>query len=208
MIWSKLMQCLRYGDSGNYFSAWLCDCPLFYCTMHMHTRHSVIYAPPPASVICQSHASVVSKQLSSLSWFSALKKALPKILVLSCQTLSYVFFLLFFATALRLSQVFFILVWSLQVYHTHTCLTALFPGLPRWVGTRKAKPIWILLKQETVSGSGISWNICRSAPRSRQITTPTPHHSVFYRPDALPVAQPTASKHWRHKFIIVSAHIC
>ena len=28
-------------------------------------------------------------------------------------------------------------------------------------------------------------------------TTPAPHHSVFYRPDALPAAQPTASKHWR-----------
>ena len=26
----------------------------------------------------------------------------------------------------------------------------------------------------------------------------TPHNSVFYRPDALPAAQPTASKHWRH----------
>ena len=25
------------------------------------------------------------------------------------------------------------------------------------LGTRKVKPIWILLKQETVSGSGISW---------------------------------------------------
>ena len=25
-----------------------------------------------------------------------------------------------------------------------------------------------------------------------------PHRSVFYRPDALPAAQPTASKHWRH----------
>jgi len=32
-----------------------------------------------------------------------------------------------------------------------------------------------------------------------QITMPVPHHSVFYRPDALPVAQPTASKHWRLK---------
>ena len=39
--------------------------------------------------------------------------------------------------------------------------------------------------------------VCNSAPRSRQITTPAPHHSVFYRPDALPAAQPTASKHWR-----------
>ena len=40
--------------------------------------------------------------------------------------------------------------------------------------------------------------ICKSAPRSRQITMPTPHHSVFYRPDALPATQPTVSKHWRH----------
>jgi len=37
--------------------------------------------------------------------------------------------------------------------------------------------------------------ICKSAPCSRQITTPAPHHPVFYRPDALPAAQPTASKH-------------
>ena len=80
---------------------------------------------------------------------------------------------------------------------THSRLMALFPGLPGWAGTRKAKPNWILLKQETVSGSGISWAICKSAPRSRQITMPAPHHSVFYRPDALPAAQPTASKHWR-----------
>jgi len=37
--------------------------------------------------------------------------------------------------------------------------------------------------------------MCKSAARSRQITTPAPHHSVFYRPDALPAAQPTWSKH-------------
>ena len=48
-----------------------------------------------------------------------------------------------------------------------------------------------------MSGSGISWAICKSAPCSRQTTTPAPDHSVFYRPYALPAAQPTASKHWR-----------
>jgi len=32
--------------------------------------------------------------------------------------------------------------------------------------------------------------ICQSALHSRQITTPAPHHSDFYRPDALPAAQP------------------
>jgi len=70
--------------------------------------------------------------------------------------------------------------------HRHTHLTALFPGLPGSSGTRKVKPIWILLKQETASGNGLSWETCKSAPRSRQITTPAPYHSVFYRPDALP----------------------
>jgi len=53
-----------------------------------------------------------------------------------------------------------------QQTHAHTRLTALFPGLPGWAGTRKVKPIWILLKQETVSGSGISWAMCKSAPSS------------------------------------------
>ena len=63
--------------------------------------------------------------------------------------------------------------------HTHTHLTALCPGLPGWAGTRKLKLIWILLKQEKVSGSGISWAICKSSPHSRHITTPAPHHWVF-----------------------------
>ena len=63
--------------------------------------------------------------------------------------------------------------------HTHTRLTALFPGLPSWAGTRKAKPIWILLKQETVSSSGISWAICKSAPSSRQNHASTPPLNFF-----------------------------
>ena len=50
--------------------------------------------------------------------------------------------------------------------------------------TREIKGFWV--------GSGISWTICKqSAPRSRQITTPTPRHSIFNWPDALPDAQLT-----------------
>ena len=82
--------------------------------------------------------------------------------------------------------------------YTHTRLTALFPGLPGWAGTRKVKPIWILLKQETVSGGGISWSYASLHFAPDRITTPAPHHSVFYRPNAISAAQPTASKHWRH----------
>jgi len=96
-----------------------------------------------------------------------------------------------------------------SITHTHIRLTALcpglsgwaahsfngpFPGLPRWAGTRKVKPIWILLEQETVSGSGIHWAICKSAPHTRQTTIPAPHRSVFYRPDALPATQPNSVK--------------
>ena len=76
--------------------------------------------------------------------------------------------------------------------HTHTRLTAPCPGLPGWAGTRKVKPIWILLKQETVSGNGISWAICKSALRSRQITMPAPHHSVFLQAGC-PFCRPTDS---------------
>ena len=93
------------------------------------------------------------------------------------------------------------LFW-LDLTLTYTHLTALFPGLPRWTGTWKVKPIWILLMQQTLSGSGIRWAVYKSAPRSRQITMPAPHHSVFHRPGALPAAQPTASKHWRHENVL------
>ena len=89
--------------------------------------------------------------------------------------------------------------WTPNNYYNYNHLTASFPGQPGYAGTRKVKPIWMLPEQETVSGSGISRAIWKSAPRSKEITTPVPHHCVFYRPDALPAAQPTASKHWRHK---------
>ena len=97
---------------------------------------------------------------------------------------------------------------NLIISHTHTHpFNDPFSGTTRVSRYQKEKPIWILLTQEIMSGSGISWDICKSASRCRQITTPAPHHSVFYRPDALPAAQPTASKHWRHnqsKHILLS----
>ena len=73
------------------------------------------------------------------------------------------------------------------------------PGLPRWAGTTKVKPIWILLKQETVSGSGISWAICKSAPCSRQTTTPAPHQQHQS-------TEGTAATYWckNHKYLPVT----
>jgi len=61
--------------------------------------------------------------------------------------------------------------------------------------TRKVNvSIWIYWS-EIVSSSGISWTMCKSAPLPRHITMPASHHSVFYRPDDLSAAEPTASEH-------------
>ena len=79
---------------------------------------------------------------------------------------------------------------GLSLSHTHTRLTALCPGLPGWAGSRKVKPIWILLRQWVAVAS--AGPLCKSAPRSRQITTPTPDHSVFLRAGC-PCCHPTNS---------------
>ena len=84
---------------------------------------------------------------------------------------------------------------TVRYTHAHP-FSGPFSGTTR-VSQYQKGTIWISLKQEKVSGSGMSWAICKSAPCSRLITMPVPHHSVFYRLDALPAAQPTASKHWR-----------
>ena len=69
-----------------------------------------------------------------------------------------------------------------------TGLTRFCGPQPRWGGTRNVKPIWILLKEETVSCNGISCAIyyrdddvlyTSSAPCSAQITTPATATQVF-----------------------------
>ena len=82
---------------------------------------------------------------------------------------------------------------------THTPhLTALCPGLCWWAGTRKVKPIWILLKQRD---SEWQWHqlghmqVCTVSQTDNHASTSP---LSFYRPDALPAAQLIASKHWRH----------
>ena len=69
---------------------------------------------------------------------------------------------------------------------------ALFPRLPGRASTRKVKPIWILLEQETVSGSGISWATCKSASRSRHLTMPAPT-SLSFLQAGCPSCHPTNS---------------
>ena len=85
------------------------------------------------------------------------------------------------------------------VTHTHTRARAFSGPLSGTgcAGTRKAKRVWILLKQETVSGSGISWAICKLAPRPRQNKhASTPPLSFLQAGCSFcrPTRQPTATK--------------
>jgi len=49
-----------------------------------------------------------------------------------------------------------------------------------------------LLEQETVSDSGISWTICKSAPCPTQTTMPAPHYSSVLQAEC-PSCRPTNS---------------
>ena len=68
-----------------------------------------------------------------------------------------------------------------------------FLGGPGLVGTRMS-PFWILLEVRVIDVLVTTRAISR-AP----VTINKPTASFFYRPDVLPVAQPTVSKHWREK---------
>jgi len=83
--------------------------------------------------------------------------------------------------------------WLKQNTYTH--LTALFPGLPGSAGTRKVKPI---LDFTEARHTEWQWHqlghmqVCTSLQTDNHASTPP---LSFYRPDTLPAAQPTASKH-------------
>ena len=53
-----------------------------------------------------------------------------------------------------------------------------------------------------MSGNGICWAICKSAPHPQIDNHASISPLSFYRPDAFPATQPTASKHWRRSSII------
>jgi len=74
--------------------------------------------------------------------------------------------------------------WFSLNFHGH------FPGEPGFAGVYWHKRWWRWWWQLDCW----SYKSCRALVKS---SPPTNQHPVFYRPDALPVTQPTVSKHWR-----------
>ena len=91
--------------------------------------------------------------------------------------------------------------------HTHTRLMALCPGLgerddlrgPRGPLSRTTR-----VSRYQKGKTNMDFTEARDSEWQwhqlghMQVCMPAPHHSYFYRPEAFPAAQPTASKHIRH----------
>jgi len=88
------------------------------------------------------------------------------------------------------------IVWlgMLSHYH-HNHFTALFPGPPGWAGARR-EPLDFMVQGKINGGRHTDRPAGRHFIRFNQCLPPPSSH-IFYRPDALPAAQPTASEHWR-----------
>ena len=68
-----------------------------------------------------------------------------------------------------------------------------------WQSTQKKRAALWQIIQHVNTARIVNIHLALLSSSNAQITTPAPHHSVFYRPDALPAAQPTASKRWRRQ---------
>jgi len=85
----------------------------------------------------------------------------------------------------------------MQHTHMHTLVlrpSGPCPGLPKWAGKRTNLYFTEARDSEWQWHQLVHMQICTSLQTDNHATT---HHSVFYRPDALPAAQATVSKHWR-----------
>jgi len=69
-------------------------------------------------------------------------------------------------------------------------LTAIFPGEPELPSFNEAKDD---------GNGGNNWS-CKTCKAPVKLSPPTNQHPTFYWADALPVTQPTVSKHWRDNF--------
>ena len=100
-----------------------------------------------------------------------------------------------------------------QYMPIHNHFTALFSGAPGW-GCARREPLDFMVQGKINRGGHTDHPAGRHSIRTNQC--PPPPNPHFYRPEALPAAQPTAWKHWKacqyyrifpiHSNIIKSIH--
>ena len=82
---------------------------------------------------------------------------------------------------------------SLNTTTQRNRFTALFSGPPRWAGARR-ELLDFTVQGKINRGRHTDHLVGHYSIQTNQCPSPPSH---FYRQDALPAAQPTASKHWR-----------
>jgi len=88
-------------------------------------------------------------------------------------------------------------------HHHHNHFMALFLGPPGWAGAR-TELLDIMVQGKINRGRHTDHPDGRHSILTKQcLPPPSP---IFYRPDALPAAQPTVSKHWRQTNIHVTKY--
>jgi len=79
-------------------------------------------------------------------------------------------------------------------HHHHNRFMALYPVPPRWAGARRELlDLMVLVQGEINRGRHNDHPAGHHSIRTNQCPPPPSAH-IFYRPDALPAAQPTVSK--------------
>ena len=86
-------------------------------------------------------------------------------------------------------------IFSMKPHSSNPNPARLMLTMEKWLFSRWTWVSRYLLRQRMmdVCGDSCSYRSCKAPVKS----SPTNQHQVFYRPDALPIAQPTVSKHWR-----------
>ena len=81
-----------------------------------------------------------------------------------------------------------------RLFYYHNGFMALFPGPLGWASARR-ELLEFMVQRKINRGRHTNHPAGRHSIRTNQC--PPPPSPIFYRPDALLSAQPTASKHWR-----------
>jgi len=91
-------------------------------------------------------------------------------------------------------------------HHHHYRFTALFPEPPGWACARR-ELLAFMVQGKINRGSHTDHPTGHHSIWTNQCPPPSSPH-IFYRLDALPTTQPTASKHWRQQhWSLRNAHI-
>ena len=145
--------------------------------------------------VCGWHClSTCHSQLTDRTWYSRLAVT-PRSLSLSvCLSVCLLVFLLLLSVLNSGSALFD----QISIVVPSFCLSRSLCFNGHFFQVDLGWPVFIGAKDDGGGGDNWSYKTCKAVKSS----SPTNQRPAFYRPDVLPVTQPTVSKYWRQKLFI------